>query len=93
MSDKWLNYDLYIGDVNEEELYSWLCANISPLVMTTRAEWSYYDMYHGDNDLWIMHSQDVSDVSGSPWDVITQVSFKNKEDAVMTKLCFGGSFK
>lgn len=92
MSDL-LAYNLYIGDANEEDVYTWLCENVSPLIMTTRAEWSYFDMYHGDNDLWIMVSQDVSDVNGSPWDIITHIGFKHQEDALVAKLRFGGSFK
>lgn len=83
-------YNLYIGDAVEEDVYSWLSETIAPLLMTTQAEYDYYNMYHGDQDLWIMHSADVSDVSGS-YDTITVVSFKNKEDALMAKLRFGGS--
>jgi len=90
MSDKWLNYNLYLGDRDETELYDWLCENIGPLSRATRGEWDYFTMFHGDNDLWTMHSADVSDTSGS-YDTITQISFKHKEDAVMAKLRFGGS--
>lgn len=85
-----LDYNLYLGDRDETELYDWLCENIAPVLMTTKAEWDYFTMYHGDDDLWIMHSADVSDTSGQ-YDVITVMSFKNKEDAVMAKLRFGGS--
>jgi hypothetical protein len=85
-----LDYNLYLGDRDETELYEWLCENIAPVLMTTKAEWDYFTMYHGDNDLWIMHSADVSDTSGS-YDIITVLSFKNKEDALMAKLRFGGS--
>lgn len=91
MSDKWLNYNLFVGDAVEEELYEWLSENIAPVLMTTQAEYDYFKMYHGDHDLWIMHSCDVSDVNGSVWDTVTQVSFKNKEDAILAKLRFGGS--
>jgi len=90
---EWLNYDLYIGDAVEEDVYEWLCENIAPVLMTTQAEYDYFKMYHGDHDLWIMHSTDVSDVGGSRWDTITQISFKKKEDAIMTKLRFGGSIQ
>jgi hypothetical protein len=91
MSDRWLNHNLYIGDVEEEDVYSWLCETISPVLMTTQAEYDYFKMYHGDRDLWIMHSTDVSDVSGSSNDTITLISFKNIEDALLTKLRFGGN--
>ena len=85
-----LDYNLYLGDRDETELYDWLCENIAPVLMTTKAEWDYFTMYHGDDDLWIMHSADVSDTSGQ-YDIITVLSFKNKEDALMAKLRFGGS--
>lgn len=91
MSDKWLNYNLYLGDRDETELYDWLCENIGPLLMTTKADYDYFTQYHGDNDLWIMHSADVSDVSSSAYDIITVISFKHREDALMAKLRFGGS--
>lgn len=90
MSNKWLTYNLYLGDKDETELYDWLCENIGPLAMTTKAEYDYFTMYHGANDLWVMHSADVSDTSGS-YDTITVMSFTHKEDAVMAKLRFGGS--
>ncbi len=90
---KWLDYNLYIGDADERELYEWCAENISPVLMTTQAEFDYYKMYHGDKDLWILHTTDVSDVSSSSWDTITLVSFKNKEDAIMTKLRFGGAIQ
>jgi hypothetical protein len=79
-----------LGDRDETELYDWLCENIAPVLMTTKAQYDYFTMYHGEDDLWIMHSADVSDTSGS-YDLITQLSFKNKEDALMAKLRFGGS--
>ncbi len=85
-----LDYNLYLGDRDETELYDWLCENIAPVLMTTKSEWDYFTMYHGDDDLWIMHSADVSDTSGQ-YDIITVLSFKNKEDALMAKLRFGGS--
>jgi len=85
-----LDYNLYLGDRDETELYEWLCENIAPVLMTTKAEWDYFTMYHGDDDLWIMHSADVSDTSGQ-YDIITVLSFKHREDAVMAKLRFGGS--
>ena len=85
-----LDYNLYVGDLIEADLYDWLCENIAPVLMTSKAEWDYFTMYHGDDDLWIMHSADVSDTSGQ-YDIITVMSFKNKEDALMAKLRFGGS--
>jgi len=91
MTDRWLNYNLYIGDVEEEDVYCWLSETVSPLVMTTKAEFSYYDMYHGDRDLWIMQTTDVSDVSGSSNDTVTLISFKHMEDALLARLRFGGS--
>jgi hypothetical protein len=91
MFDKWLNHNLYIGDANLEDVYSWLSETISPVILTTRDEFSYYDMYHGDGDLWIMQTTDVSDVSGSSNDTITLISFKNIEDAVLARLRLGGN--
>ena len=85
--------DLYLGDVDEEELLGWLCETISPLVMTTKAEYSYFNMYHGDDDLWIMDTSDVSDVSGSSWDTMTVVTFLRKEDAMLSRLRWGGILK
>ena len=85
--------DLYLGDVDEEELLAWLCENISSLVMTTKAEYSYFNMYHGDDDLWIMETSDVSDVSGSHWDTITVVTFLRKEDAMLSRLRWGGTLQ
>ncbi len=85
-----LNYNLYVGDRDETELYDWLCENIGPLSTTTKGEWDYFTQYHGDNGLWNMHSADVSDTSGS-YDIITVMGFKHKEDALMAKLRFGGS--
>lgn len=89
MSDEWLNHNLYIGDANEEDVYSWLCETIAPLHMTVKDEFSYYDVYHGDRELWIMHTTDVSDVSGTN-DTVTLISFKHVEDALLSKLRFGG---
>jgi hypothetical protein len=91
MSEPWLNYNLYISDVEEEDVYSWLSETVSPLVMTTQAEYDYFKMYHGDRDLWIMHSTDVSDVSGSANDTVTLISFKHMEDALLARLRFGGN--
>lgn len=85
--------DLYLGDVDEEELLAWLCENISSLVMTTKAEYSYFNMYHGDDDLWIMETSDVSDVSGSSWDTMTVVTFLRKEDAMLSRLRWGGTLQ
>jgi hypothetical protein len=86
-----MNKCLYIGDANEEELLNWLCENISPLIMTTKAQYAYYEMYHGDHDLWIMNTTDVSDVSSSKWDTITEILFKNKEDVMYCHLVWGGT--
>jgi hypothetical protein len=85
--------NLYLGDVDEEELLAWLCENISSLVMTTKAEYSYFNMYHGDDDLWIMETSDVSDLNSSPWDTITQVTFKSNEDAMLSRLRWGGTLQ
>jgi hypothetical protein len=90
MYDKLLTYSLYLGDADEDNVYSWLCGNIAPVIRTTQAEHDYFKMYHGDQDLWSMHSTDVSDVSGS-YDTVTLIGFKHKEDAVMARLQFGGS--
>lgn len=84
---------LYLNDVNEEEVLNWLCEHVSPLEMTTRPEYAYHDMYHGNDDKWIMETTDVSDVSGSAWDTITEVVFKNKEDIMYCHLVWGGSIQ
>lgn len=84
-------FSLYIGDANEEELYSWLCTTISPLAKTTCPKRTYYDVYHGKKNLWIMQTTDVSDVSGSSNDTLTLITFKQIEDAMLTKLKFGGN--
>jgi aromatic ring-cleaving dioxygenase len=83
-------YRLYLGDAVEDEVLSWLIENISGLVMTTKPEFHYYNTYHGDNDLWIMNTTDVSDVSSSKWDEITEIVFQTKEDAMLCSLRFGG---
>jgi hypothetical protein len=84
---------LYLGDVNDEDVLNWLCEHISPLVLTTKAEYDYFEMYHGDDDKWIMHSADVSDVSSSKWDTVTEIIFKNKEDVMYCHLVWGGSIQ
>ena len=84
------DHTLYIGDVDEQEVVEWLTRNLSPVVFTTRTDGDYYDMYHGDHDLWILHSQDVSDVSGQ-YDTITQICFAKKEDRLLFQLTFGGT--
>ena len=84
---------IYIGDADEQALLNWLCENISPLVMTTKAEFAYFEMYHGDDDKWIMNTTDVSDVSSSKWDTITEVIFNNKEDVMYCHLVWGGSIQ
>lgn len=63
--------------------------NVSPLGMTTKAEFNYYNTYYGDDDLWVMNTSDVSDVSG-PWDEISELIFRIKEDAMLCGLRFGG---
>ena len=83
-------YPLYIGDAHEPDLLEWLCENLSPVVFTTRAEGHYTDMYHGDHDLWILDSQDVSDTS-SQFDTITVIHFLRKEDRLLFQLTFGGT--
>ena len=85
-----LDYILHVGDADESKLVEWLCENLSPIVFTTRSEYSYSDMYHGDHDLWILHTQDVSDVSGQ-YDTITQIHFAKKEDRLLFQLTFGGT--
>lgn len=84
---------LYIGDINEYELVNWLSENISPVAMTTRAEYQYFDMYHGDDDKWIMDTTDVSDVSSSKWDTITHIQFRHKEDLMLCHLAWGGTIQ
>ena len=84
---------LYLGDADEEEVLNWLCEHISPLVMTTRAEFAYHDMHHGDDDKWIMDTTDTSDVRGCKWDTITEIVFKNKEDVMYCHLVWGGSIQ
>jgi hypothetical protein len=86
-----MNKCLYIGDADEQALLNWLCENISPLVMTTKAEFAYFEMYHGDDDKWIMNTTDVSDVSSSKWDTITEVTFRDKEDIMYCHLVWGGT--
>lgn len=63
--------------------------NVSPLGMTTKAEFNYYNTYYGDDDLWVMNTSDVSDVSGQ-WDEIAELVFRTKEDAMLCSLRFGG---
>lgn len=82
-------YSLYLGDKEEDDVLGWLIENISPLAMTSKAEYNYYNTYHGENDLWAMDSTDVSDVSGQ-FDTITQVRLKYKQDAMLCALRFGG---
>jgi len=88
-----LAYKLYIGDVNDHDLADWLAGNISPVVFTTRSEFAYYDMYHGDFDLWILDTTDVSDVSSSKYDTISVVTFSRREDLMLCQLTWGGTHK
>lgn len=85
-----LNYNLFIGDADEQSIVEWLCENLSPIVFTTRAEHSYTDMYHGDHDLWILNTQDVSDTSGN-YDNITMIRFARAEDRLLCQLTWGGT--
>lgn len=82
--------NLYLGDVDEGVVLEWLCENISPVACTSRAEYSYFNMYHGEDDRWIMDTQDVSDASYR-WDTITQIQFRDQEDFMLTKLRWGGT--
>ena len=83
-------YNLYIGDIDEQEILGWLCENIGPIARTVKEEYNYFNTYHGSNNLWVMNTSDVSDVSGQ-YDTITLVSFKRPEDAMLTKIRWGGS--
>lgn len=83
-------YNLYIGDIEEQDLLEWLCENIAHIALTTKEEFAYYSTYHSDDDLWVMNTTDVSDASPM-YDTITLVMFKNKEDALIAKLRWGGS--
>lgn len=87
-----MNKDLYLCDVNEQEVLEWICENISPIAFTTRADFAYSNMYHGERDLWILDTSDVSDTSYQ-WDTITRVQFKHKEDVALALLRWGGSLK
>jgi len=87
-----LSHCVYINDADDQEILNWLCETISGLVFTTRPEFSLNDMHHGDNDLWLLHSQDVSDVS-LEYDIITCVQFTKLEDAMLCKLRFGGTLQ
>jgi len=80
-------YKLYIGDVDDKEVLAWIIENISGLLMSARHEYAYNDVYHGEN--WTMDTMDVSDVSGQ-WDTMTEITFTNKDDAVLTCLRWGG---
>ena len=82
-------FKLYLGDANEEEVLGWLIESISPLAFSSKAEFNYYDTYHGNGGVWCMNTSDVSDVSG-PWDEITEITFQRKEDAILCSLRFGG---
>jgi len=84
-------FDLYIGDVDEDDILSWLSENICPIGKTRTKKWNYYNTYFGERKKWQLETADVSDVSGSSNDTITLVSFKNIEDALLTKLRFGGN--
>jgi hypothetical protein len=83
-------YNLYIGDIDEQEILEWLSENIAHIALTTKEEFAYYSTYHSDDDLWILNTADVSDVSLTN-DTITSVMFKNKEDVLLAKLRWGGS--
>lgn len=82
-------YSLYLGDKEESEVLGWLIENIGAIEKTLKEEFQYFNTYHGVNDKWLMNTSDVSDVSGQ-YDTITLVQFKDKEDAVLCALRFGG---
>lgn len=82
--------NLYIGDVDESEVLSWLCESICPISHTKKEEFQYFSTYYGKNNSWVMNTSDVSDVSGQ-YDTITLVSFKNQTDAMLARLRWGGS--
>lgn len=82
-------YNVYLGDKDEKEILAWLIENIGPLGMTTKAEYSYYEQFYALDGSWCMQSTDVSDVSGSSYDVITLVEFDNHEDALLCRLTWG----
>jgi hypothetical protein len=86
-------HKLYIGDVNEQDLADWLEENISPILFTTKEVSAYFTMYHGDNDLWILDTADVSDVSSSKYDTVSVVTFSRREDLMLCQLTWGGSTK
>jgi hypothetical protein len=83
--------DLYLGDKPENDILGWLIANVAPLGNTLKAEWNYYNTYRAKKDVWVMNTSDVSDVNSSQWDTITHIIFKNREDAVLCKLTWGGT--
>lgn len=84
-------YNLYITDKDEKEVLAWLIENIGPLGMTTKAEYDYYEQFYASDGSWCMRTTDVSDVSGSRFDVITLVEFEANEDAILCKITWGGS--
>lgn len=81
-------YNLYIGDVNEHNVLGWVIENIGPLIKTKKDKYQYYETYYGKD--WLMNTSDVSDVSGQ-YDTITLIVFESKEDALLTKVRWGGS--
>ena len=81
-------YSLYIGDPDEKELLEWLCENLGPVILTTKQQDEYYESYHGEN--WTMDTTEVSDVS-LQYDIICQVRISKKEEAMLTKLRWGGT--
>ncbi len=83
-------FNLYVGDVDEEEILSWLCESISPISHTKKEEFQYYGTYYGKDNSWIMNTSDVSDVSGQ-FDTITLISFKHQADSIVARLRWGGS--
>lgn len=86
-------FDLYISDVDEDEVLAWLSENICPIGNTNKKEWNYFNTYIGVRKKWQLETADVSDLSSSPWDTITQVTFKSNEDALMCKLRWGGTLR
>jgi len=81
-------YNLYIGDNDDNDILTWLQENVEKLERTTKEEWNWFNTYHGMNNSWIMESSDVSDTS-SKYDIISQITFTTKEDAIMCGLRFG----
>lgn len=84
-------FNLFIGDVDEDEVVAWLSESICPIGSVDKnSEWQYFTTFIGERNRWRLESTDVSDVSGC-YDTMTQITFKITEDALMCKLRWGGS--